>query len=448
MTQSLSDLTQSLLDAAKKAGADSCDSIAVDGTSISIDVRAGALEHAERSEGIDIGLRVIVGQKQACVSSSDTNTATITQMAERAVAMAKEAPDDPCVGLADPSQLATDINTETLELFDPTDEPNPATLQNEACEAEAAALAVTGVSQVQSASAGYGRRRIHLSASNGFSAGYARSDRGISCVAISGEATGMERDYDYDSRVFQNELRNADEIGRVAAERAVARFGARRPKTGAFPVLFDERISGSLVGHLLQATNGAAIARGSSWLRDAIGEQVLPASLSIIEDPHRKRMSSSRLFDAEGLATQRRAIVDAGVLTGWTLDLANARKLGMESTANAVRGTSAPPSPSLSNISLTQSDQSRDDLIAQMGTGLLVTSMIGSTINPNTGDYSRGASGFWVENGEIAYPVNECTVAGNLREMLMRMTPANDAQMHLSHIVPSILIEGLTLAGE
>ncbi len=305
-----------------------------------------------------------------------------------------------------------------------------------------------GVSQVQSAAAGYGRRRIHLAATNGFSAGYARSDRGLSCVAISGTGTGMERDYDYDSRVFQSDLRDAEEIGQTAAARAVERAGARKPRTGAYPVLFDERIASTLIGSLLQATNGMMIARGSSWLRDAVGEQVLPKGLSVTEEPHRARVPGSRLFDAEGLATAQRAIVDDGVLTGWTLDLATGRKLGMQSTANAARGTSAPPSPSLTNVALTQGDKSREDLVRDMGTGLLVTSMIGSTINPNTGDYSRGAAGFWVENGEIAYPVNECTVAGNLRDMLMTIVPANDARMHLSRVVPSLLVEGLTLAGE
>jgi len=448
MTQSLSDLSDQILAAAKRAGADSADAIAVDGTSLSITVREGALEQAERSEGIDIGLRVFVGQRQACVSSSDTKPDTLTQMAERAVAMAKEAPEDPHAGLADAAQLATDLNTEALELFDPSEEPDPAALQDDAARAEAAALRNAGISQVQSASAGYGRRRIHLAASNGFSAGYARSDRGLSCVAISGTGTDMERDYDYDSRVFQSDLRDAEEIGRIAAERAVERAGARKPKTGAYPVLFDERVASTLIGSLLQATNGMMIARGSSWLRDAIGEQVLPASISVIEDPHRARVTGSKLFDAEGLATSKRAIVDNGVLTGWTLDLATARKLGLESTANAARGTSAPPSPSLTNVSLTMGDQSRDDLIKQMGTGLLVTSMIGSTINPNTGDYSRGAAGFWVENGEVTYPVNECTVAGNLRDMLRKIVPANDGRTHLSRVVPSLLVEGLTLAGD
>ncbi len=448
MTQSLSDLSSQILQAAKQAGADAADAIAVDGTSISITVRAGALEQAERSEGIDIGLRVFVGKRQACVSSSDTKPQTLVQMAERAVAMAKEAPEDPHAGLADPSQLTTSIDTAALELFDPSDEPDPATLQDDAARAEAAALRNPGVSQVQSASAGYGRRRIHLAASNGFSAGYARSDRGLSCVAISGTGSGMERDYDYDSRVFQAELRDADEIGRIAAERAVERIGAKKPRTGAYPVLFDERVASALIGSLLQATNGMMIARGSSWLRNAMGEQVLPKGLSIIEDPHRARVTGSRLFDAEGLATAKRAIVDDGILKGWTLDLATGRKLGLPSTANAARGTGSPPSPNLTNIALTQGDKSRDALIREMGTGLLVTSMIGSTINPNTGDYSRGAAGFWVENGEITYPVNECTVAGNLRDMLKTIVPANDGRMHLSRVVPSLLVEGLTLAGD
>ena len=448
MTQSLSDLSDQILQAAKRAGADAADAIAVDGTSLSITVREGALEQAERSEGIDIGLRVFVGQRQACVSSSDTKPDTLTQMAERAVAMAKEAPEDPHAGLADPSQLTTSTATEALELFDPSEEPDPAALQEDATRAEAAALRNAGISQVQSASAGYGRRRIHLAASNGFSAGYARSDRGLSCVAISGTGAGMERDYDYDSRVFQADLRDAEEIGRIAAERAVERIGAKKPKTGAFPVLFDERVASALIGSLLQATNGMMIARGSSWLRDAVGEQVLPKGLSVIEDPHRVRVTGSRLFDAEGLATAQRAIVDDGVLTGWTLDLATGRKLGMASTANAARGTGSPPSPSLTNVALTQGDKSRADLIKEMGTGLLVTSMIGSTINPNTGDYSRGAAGFWVENGEITYPVNECTVAGNLRDMLKTIVPANDGRMHLSRVVPSLLVEGLTLAGD
>ncbi|KQI70197.1 modulator protein [Loktanella sp. 3ANDIMAR09] len=444
----LSDLTQAMLDAARKAGADASDALAVDGTSIEIAVRAGALEKAERSEGVDIGLRVFVGQRQASVASSDTRPEAIAEMAARAVTMAREAPEDPYCGLAAPDQLATDTDMSRLDLCDPAPEPDPAMLQDMALRAEAAALRVDGVSQVSETSAGYGRRRMHLSQSNGFAAGYARSDIGLSCVPISGTGTGMERDYDYDSRIYMTDMRDPEDIGRNAALRTVARIGARRPKTGQYPVLFDERIASSLIGHLVQATNGSAIARGASFLRDALGEQVLPKGMTLTEDPHRARTSASKLFDAEGLPTQSRLLVDDGRLTGWTLDLATGRKLGLPSTANAARGTSSAPRPAVTNLSLTQGTASRDDLIAQMGTGLVVTSMIGSTINPNTGDYSRGASGFWVENGEIAYPVNELTIAGNLRDMWLTMIAANDARTHLSRVVPSLLVEGMTLAGD
>ncbi len=447
MTQSPEALCHALIDAAKKAGADAADAMAAEGSSLSIEVRSGKLEHAERSEGTDLGLRVFVGRRQALVSSSDMRPETISAMAERAVAMAREAPEDPYAGLADPSQLAKDWDLAALELEDPAAEPEPAALQADALAAEAACQAVDGIAQVQSAAAGYGRHAVHLAATTGFSGGYQRTGRSLSCTGIAGSGTGMERDYDGDSRTFQADLRSAEDIGRTAGERAVARLGARKPKTGSFPVLFDERISSSLIGHLLSAANGAAIARGSSWLKDSLGKQVLPDSLSVIEDPHRPRISGSRPFDGEGLATRRRTVVEKGVLTGWTLDLASARKLGLESTANAARGIGGVPSPSTWNIALTQGDASREELLAQMGTGLLVTSMIGSTINPNTGDYSRGASGFWVENGEIAYPVNECTIAGNLHDMLRSIVPANDARQHLSTVVPSLLVEGMTLAG-
>ncbi len=447
MTRTPEEICHALLDAARSAGAEAADAIAIDGTSLSVDVRGGALEHAERSEGTDLGLRVLMGGRSAIVSSSDARDETLRAMAERAVAMAREAPEDPHVGLADAAQLARDWDLGALELADPGPEPEAEALRDAALEAEAAALAVEGVRQVSDAAASYGRHAVHLAATNGFSGGYARTGRSVSCVAISGEGTGMERDYDGDSRTWAADLRDPADVGRTAGERAVAMQGARRPKTGTYPALFDERISSSLIGHLLAAANGASVARGSSWLKDALGEQVLPEALSLIEDPHRPRIAGSRPFDAEGLPTRRRALVENGVLTGWTLDLSSARKMGMESTANAARSVSGPPSPSNWNLALTQGEKSREELMAEMGTGLLVTSMIGSTINPNTGDYSRGASGFWIEKGEIAYPVNECTIAGNLRDMLLRMIPANDARNYLSRVVPSILIEGMTLAG-
>ncbi len=447
MTTSFDNLTVALLDAAKQAGADAADAIAVRGASVRVGVRAGALEQAESADGTDIGLRVLIGGRQACVSASDTSLSTIETLAERAVAMAKEAPEDPHAGLADPSQLGQGCDQASLELNDPSPDPTPDALREAALAVEAAAMDIRGVSQVSSAAASHTRRSIHIAATNGFSAGYARSDNSLYGVAIAGEGTGMERDSDGDSRIFQSDMRSGEEIGRSAGERAVALLGARKPKTGAYPVLYDERIANSLIGHLLSAVNGQAIARGASWLRDKKGGLVLPETLSLVEDPHRPRVAASRAFDAEGLPTARRLIVENGVLSGWSLDLATARKLGETPTANAMRGTSSPPSPGVWNVSLTQGSQTRQELMAQMGTGLLVTSMIGATINPNTGDYSRGASGFWIENGEIAYPVNECTIAGSLPEMLRSMIPANDARTHLSRVVPSLLVEGMTLAG-
>ncbi len=448
MTSSLEQISHALLDLAKRAGADAADVVAVEGQALTIDMRAGKLEQAERAEGADIGLRVLIGQRQAMVSASDLRDSTLAMLAERAVAMAREAPEDPFVGLAEADQLATGWDIAALELSDPSPAPTPEALQEEAARAEAAALAVAEVSQVQSASAAYHSRAIHTAATNGFSAGFQRTDKGLSCVAIAGTGTGMERDGDSDSRIFQADLRSAEDIGTRAGERTVAQLGARKPPTGTYPVLFDERISGSLIGHLLSAANGSAIARGASWLRDSLEQSVLPDGISLVEDPHRARVAASRPYDGEGLPTQRRNIVEAGVLTGWTLDLATARKLGLQSTGNAKRGTSGPPSPGSWNVALTQGDKTRAELLADMGTGLLVTGMIGSTINPNTGDYSRGANGFWIENGEITHPINECTIAGSLPDMLRRIIPANDARGWLSRVVPSLLVEGMTLAGD
>ena len=446
MTDRLQSLTEALLQAAKQAGAEAADALAVEGTSLSIDIRGGKLEQAERAEGIEMGLRVLIGGRQACVSASDISPRTIADVAERAVAMAREAPNDPYVGLAEPEQLARGWDLAALELRDPSAEPTAKSLEEDARMAEAASMAHEGITQVE-ASSSYGQQRIYLSASNGFSGGYARSSRSVSAVAFTGSGTGMERDWAAESRIWQADLPSAESVGDLAAIRALSRAGARKPKTGAYPVLFDERIASSLIGHLMSAVNGASIARGSSWLRDALGQQVLPRGFSVIEDPYRVRISGSRPFDAEGLPTARRVLVEDGMLMGWTLDLGNARKLGMQSTANAARSTSSPPSPATSNIDLTLGAHSRADLVAQMGTGLLVTSLIGSSINATTGDYSRGASGFWVENGEICSPVNECTIAGNLRDMLLSLVAANDTRAHLGTRVPSLLVDGMTLAG-
>ncbi|MEX0970202.1 MAG: metallopeptidase TldD-related protein [Paracoccaceae bacterium] len=447
MPHDLKALAEKALAAAKAAGAGAADVLAVAGDSLSIEVRGGALEHAERAEGVDLGLRVLIGKRQACVSISDIRDGAIETAAARAVAMAKLAPEDPYIGLADPDQLSALRAADGLELEEPGEAPDPAALQALACRAEAAALAIKGVAQVQSAGADWSRHTIWLAASNGFSGGYGRSSHALAAVAIAGTGTTMERDWASESRIFAGDMPSAEDIGQRAGARAVARSGPRKPPTGAYPVLYDERVSSGLIGHLLSAINGAAIARGASWLRDALSESVLPEGMDLVENPRRVRSAASRPFDAEGLPTHARSWVEDGRLQGYVLDLASARKLGMDSTGNAARGTGGPPSPSTANMALSMGTRSRDDLLKDMGTGLLITSLIGASINATTGDYSRGASGFWVENGEITGPVNECTVAGNLRPMLASLIAANDAQMHKSYQIPSLLVEGLTIAG-
>lgn len=440
-------LADELISAATRAGADQADALAVHGESVSVDVRGGGLEQAERSEGVEIGLRVLIGGRQATVSGSDISKQAVQDMVTRAIAMAREAPVDDYLGLADADQLAVNRDADALQLNDDQPDPLPETLQELALRAEATALANKGISQVEAANASFSRRKMWLAASNGFSAGYGRSAHAISTVAVTGEGLGMERDYAGESRVWFDDLPSPEEIGQLAAERTLARAGSKKPPTGTFPVLYDSRVASSLISHLLSAVNGAAVARGASWLRKALEEQVLPEGLDLSEDPLRPRYHSSRPFDAEGLETRARKIVANGVLQGWTLDLATGRQLGMDSTASAVRGLTSAPSPSNSNVTLTPGSHNQDRLIADMGRGLIVTSMLGASINGTTGDYSRGAAGFWVENGQIAYPVNECTIAGNLRDMLMRLTPGNDALPWRGVEVPSLLIEGMTVAG-
>ncbi len=447
MTQDLANLTDQALAAAKSAGADGADALAVSETSLSIAVREGALDQADRSEGVRLGLRVMVQGRQACISTSDIRAEALAEMSERAVAMAKVAPEDPYIRQAEPGAFATNVDATALDLFDPSDEPEAAQLQDRALAAETAAMGVDGVSQIQSAEAAFGASQFHLATSQGFSAGYSRTSHHIACVAVAGEGTSKVRDHDFDARIYNSDLRSATDIGTRAGERTVASLAPRKPPTGTFPVLYDERVSGTLIGHLLAASNGSSVARGATWLRDKLGQSVLPAGMDLVEEPHRARVGSSLPFDGEGLPTAKRSIVTDGVLQGWTMDMSTAARLGLESTASARRGTSAPPSPGVGNVRLTQGTQTRDALLRDMGTGLLLTSLIGSSINDTSGDYSRGAGGFWVENGEIQYAVSECTIAGNLLSMLATIVPANDARQHMSRPIPSLLVEGLTIAG-
>lgn len=447
MAGSLETLGAAVLDAARKAGAEAADVLLVRSDGVSMEIREGALEQAERAEKTEVGLRVLIGRRQACVAVSDSREETLRIMAERAVAMAREAPEDPSAGLAYPAQLATSVDASDLELADPAPMPEAAALAEQARQIEAAALAVKGITQVSTAAAETLRNDIHVMATNGLSGGYTRTSFARAGVAIAGDGLEMERDHAFDNRVFADDLMSPEEIGTLAAERTIARSGATQPKTGAFPVMFDERVASGLIGHLLNAINGQGIARGSSWARDLMDAQVLPEALSLLEEPLRPRVANSRPFDAEGLPSRNSPLVEAGVLKRWVLDLATGRKLGLPSTANGQRAVSSPPRPGITNIRLSGPQMAKAELLREMGEGLLITSMMGSSINANTGDYSRGASGFWIRGGELAEPVNECTVAGNLIDMLKTLRMADDARAYSGRVVPSLVVEGLTVAG-
>ncbi|MBC9881542.1 TldD/PmbA family protein [Bradyrhizobium sp. INPA01-394B] len=440
----LSDLAQRLVEAAKRAGADAADAVAVRGISQGVEVRDGRVEESERSEGDDVGLRVLVGQRQAVVSTNDTSGDAVTKLAERAVAMARVAPSDKYVGLADPALLARDFPD--LDLLDP-DVPTTAELERRALAAEAAALAVKGVSKSGGASASAGIGGMVLVTSTGFHGSYLRSSQGISATAIAGEGTSMERDYDFTSAPHGEDLLSPDAVGRSAGERTVARYNPRKVETCKVPVVFDPRVAGSLVGHLVGAINGASIARKTSFLKDKLGQRLFANNIRIIDDPLRKRGLRSQTFDAEGVAVKRTALVDEGVLTTWLLDCATARELGLATTGHAHRGVSSSPSPGPYNLHLEPGTPTPAELIADIKQGFYVTDLIGSGVNGVTGDYSRGASGFWIESGQLTYPVSEVTIAGHLFEIFKSMQPANNLEFRYGINAPTVRIEGLTLGG-
>ena len=433
-----------LVTAARRAGADQADALAVRAVSLSVDVRDGAVEESQRSEGDDLGLRVLVGNRQAVVSTNDLKADGFAALAERAVAMARAAPEDRYAGLADASLLAKEFPA--LDLVDP-DMPDVGALETLAREAEEAGLAVAGVTKSGGASASAGISGLVLVTSHGFSGTTIASRHGVAMTAIAGEGTGMERDYDFSSTLHASDLEPAHIIGRRAGERAIKRLNPRKVATRRVPVVFDSRVSGSLVGHLVNAANGSAIARKTSFLREKLGAQIFPAGITIIDDPLRPRGLRSRPFDAEGIAGQRLALVQNGVLASWVLDSATARELGMKTTGHAQRGVSSTPSPGPSNLHLAAGPKTRAQLIADIDEGLYVTDMIGMGVNLVSGDYSRGASGFWIEKGQLTYPVSEVTIAGHLLEMFASLEPSNDLVFRYGTNAPSLRVEGLTVAG-
>jgi len=440
----LSDLAQRLVEAAKRAGADQADAVAVRGVSHGVEVRDGRMQESERSEGDDVGLRVIVGRRQAVVSTNDISGDGVSKLAVRAVAMARVAPDDKYVGLADPELLAREFPE--LDLLDPQT-PSTAELERRAREAEQAAMAVKGITKSGGASASSGIGGMVLVTSTGFHGAFLRSSQSISMTAIAGDGTKMERDYEYTTAPHASDLMSPGEVGRVAGERTAARVNPRKVETCKVPVLFDPRVAGSLVGHLVSAVNGASIARKTSFLKDRLGDKLFKDGIRIIDDPLRRRGLRSQAFDAEGVAVKPLAIVDDGVLTSWLLDSATARELGLATTGHAHRGVSSSPSPGPYNLHLEAGKLSPAELMGDIKQGFYVTDLIGSGVNGVTGDYSRGAAGFWIENGELTYAVSEVTIAGHLIEMYKTLTPASDLTFRYGVNAPTLRIEGLTIAG-
>lgn len=437
-------LLEDLIRLAKAAGADATDALMVDSASLSVAMRLGQPESLERSEAGDLGLRVFVGRRMAVASSTDRNPAMLRELAERAVAMAREVPEDPYCGIADPDAIARDWPD--LDLCEAA-EPAAEALIEAARAAEEAARAVPGVTNSDGADASWGRTTLTLAASNGFVGGYSVGRRSLSVSVLAGSGTAMERDYDYHSAVYAADLDPPEMIGRRAGERTVRKLGARKVKSQAVPVIYDPRVATTLMGHLVAAISGSAIARGVSFLKDRMNEAVFAPGITVIDDPFIRRGLRSKPFDGEGVPGKRRTVIADGTLTTWLMDLRSSRQLGLESTGHASRGTSGPPSPSPTNLYLAPGTLNPQELMADIREGFYVTSLMGQGVNGVTGDYSRGATGFWIEDGRLSYPVSEVTVAGNLKDMYKRLTPASDLEFRHGIDSPTVRVDGMTIAG-
>lgn len=439
------DRAQALVDEARRAGADAADALYVCNASTGVSVRLGEMEDVEQSEGEEIGLRIFVGQRSATVSASDLERASLSALVDRCLAMAREAPEDPYAVLAPEARLLRG-KPPVLDLVD-AEEVDPAALKDRALTAEDAARSIPGITNSEGGGASMGRTQIALATSHGFAGSYAATIHGTWASVLAGEGGGMQRDSASHSARHLKDLDDAEHIGRRAGQRAVARLHPEKVASGVMPVIFDPRIGGSLVGHLIGAIAGPAITRRSSFLLDDLGARLFDSGVTIMDDPHRKRGLRSRPFDGEGLPTQRRALIDRGVLTGWLLDSASARQLGLEPTGHASRGTSGSPGVSATNVHIEPGTLSPGDLMSGIERGIYVTELIGMGVNMVTGDYSRGASGFLIENGAVSHAVSEITIAGSLKEMFAAMIPASDLAFRYAINVPTLRIDGMTVAG-
>ena len=437
-------IAEALVERGIAAGATAADALYAADRSSSVEVRLSELESVSRSESEQIGLRLFVGQQSATAASSDLSDEALGVLVERCLAMAKEAPEDPFAGLA-PEAL---LQRGPLPEFDARDaaEPEPAELRARALEAETAALAVKGVTNSSGAGASASASTIALTTSGGFSGAYSTTGHGGSVVVVAGEGATMQRDYASHSTRHLSDLDSAVEIGRKAGERAVARLNPVRPKPGKYPILFDPRVSATLLGHFAGAISGAAIARKTSFLQDKLGESLFASGVTIIDDPLRHRGLRSRPFDGEGVQVSRQELVANGILTQWIAESASARQLGILPTGHAARGVGGAPGASPSNLFLAAGRRSRDELLGAFPEALLVIELIGQGVNPVTGDYSRGAVGFMVRGGEIAEPVSEITVASNLIDMFATLEPASDLEFRRGIDAPTVLIPEMTVA--
>jgi PmbA protein len=445
MTQNPESLLQGLIAAAKKAGADAADALYVENVSAGVSYRLGKLEEVERSEASDVGLRVFVGQRVAFVSSTDFSRETIAALPGRAVTMARLAPEDKFACLAPQDRLAKSVPD--LDIADAA-EPAADLLVERARAVEGAAMAVKGITNSEGGGAGFSRYAVALATSAGFYGRYAGTSHSVGVSVLAGEGTGMERDYDGASARHGADLEAPEAVGKRAGERAVARLNPRKAKSQAVPVVFDPREASGFLGHLAGAISGGAIARGVSFLKDCLGQEIFAPSVSIIDDPHRLRGLRSKPFDGEGVANAKMAVIENGVLKTWLLDCASAQQLGLQTSGHAARGTGGPPHPSCTNFFMQPGTLTPAELMADIEEGFYVTELMGMGVDMVTGDYSRGAAGFWIEKGKLAYPVSEVTIAGNLKEMFRQLVPANDLVFRHGTDAPTCRIEGMTVAGE
>lgn len=439
------EILDDLIRAAKRAGADAADAILVSGVSASVSYRLGRLEDLERAESRDLGLRVFAGERVAFVSSTDLSPQTLSELPARALAMARLAPEDPFACLAPAEFLAR--SWPSLDLED-LQEPPADLLIERAKSVEGAAMAVSGITNSEGGGASFGRSEITLATSEGFFGNSAGTSHRLGVAVLAGQGTAMERDYETASARHAGDLESAEQVGRRAGERTVARLNPRKAKSQSVPVVFDPRVASSLIGHFAGAISGAAIARGVSFLKDSMGAEIFARGISIIDDPHRQRGLRSRPFDGEGVRNKRMALVENGTLKTWILDCASAKQLGLQTTGHAARGTGGPPSPSTTNLYMETGTLTPDELMADIRQGFYVTELMGMGVNSVTGDYSRGASGFWIENGKISYPVAGVTIAGNLKDMFRHLAPANNLEFRHGTNAPTLRVEGMTIAGE